>query len=349
MPENEKHVSPVIDEKEFGIDLGSSNTVIYQRKKGIVLREPSVIAIDTRTDEVVACGRDAQDMVGKTPENIIVIKPVANGAVADLPACAAMIKYFMHKILKGVSIRKPRVIISVPASLTDVERRAVEDAAKQAGISSVSLFEAPMAAALGADLPVGAAKGSFILNIGAGVSEAAVIALGDIVSSAGSKVGSSDIDTALISYMRKQYGLIIGRKAAEELKIKIGSAYHTSENSFAEVRGRSAVDGLPRSYSIQADEIRGIIQPVVVRISELIAKCLEDAPAELAGDIFDSGIVLTGSGSELSGLADFISEYIGVKVVIPERMRDCVAEGTGKSLDLVVSDRGVRRFRRNTI
>lgn len=349
MANNEKRVSPVADEKELGIDLGSANTVIFQRGKGIVLREPSVISIDMRTDEVVSCGRDAQDMIGKTPENIMTIKPIANGAVADLSACAAMLKYFLRKLLKGPSIRKPRVIISVPASLTDVERRAVEDAAKQAGISSISLFEAPMAAALGAELPVGAAKGSFVLNIGAGVSEAAVIALGDIVSSAGSKVGSSDIDTALISYMRKQYGLIIGRKAAEELKIKIGSAYHTSENGFAEIRGRSAVDGLPRSYSVQGDEIRGIIQPVVVRISELIAKCLEDAPAELSADIFDSGIVLTGSGAELDGLADFISEYIGVKVIIPDRMRDCVAEGTGKALDLVVSDRGVRRFKRNSI
>lgn len=349
MAKYEKSANGVQNDKEFAIDLGTAYTIIYQRDKGIVLREPSVIAVDVRTDEVLAAGLEAKEMIGKTPEQIIAINPMARGAVADLPACTAMLKYFMHKVNKGLNLKKPKAMISVPASLTDVERRAVEEVARGAGISSVSLFEAPMAAALGAELPIGAARGSLVLNFGAGVSEAAVISLGDIVSSVGERIGSFDIDEAIMRFTRRQYGLLIGANAAEEVKIKIGSAFPVGDNSFTEVRGRSISDGLPRSCTIQADELREVIQPIIIRIAELVARCLESAPAELSADVFDSGIVITGMAGELEGLGEFITEYTGVKAVIPERSRDCVAEGTGKSLDLVISDRGVRRFRRKSV
>ncbi|MDO4458734.1 MAG: rod shape-determining protein, partial [Clostridia bacterium] len=191
MADKEKKDSALSSDKELGIDLGTANTVIFQKNKGIILREPSIIAVDVRTDEILAAGKDAKDMAGRTPEHIMILNPMSAGAVADLPACTAMLKYFLHKTLKGLSLRKPKAMISVPSTLTDVERRAVEDAAKQAGIMSVSLFEAPMAAALGAELPIGSSKGSFIMNIGAGITETAVLSLGDIVASAGARIGSN--------------------------------------------------------------------------------------------------------------------------------------------------------------
>ena len=349
MPEIERNPAGAAgNDRDYGIDLGTANTVIYERGRGIVLREPSVIAIDTRTDEVVAAGREAREMLGKTPEHVAVLSPMTRGAVADIPACAAMLRFFMNKIRRAVSVRKPKAMIAVACGLTDVERRAVEDTCRQAGFQQISLFEAPMAAALGAELPVSLPVGSLVLNVGAGISEAAVISLGDVVASATERIGSQDIDEAIAVYVRRKYGLIISRKSSEDIKLKIGSAFEQSEENIAEVRGRSAVDGLPRSCKVRGDELLPVIQPVVVRIAELVAKCLESAPAELAADAFESGIVITGAAAELQGLGDFIAEYTRVKAVLPERPRDCTAEGTGKSLDLVISDRGVRRFRKQS-
>ncbi len=332
-------------DNDIGIDLGTLNTVIFRKDKGIVVREPSVVASDNRTDEVLAVGREARDMAGKTPETITLIDAVKSGAVADCSVAAALIKVLLRKAMGSFNVVKPKAVFAVPSGITDVERKAVEDSAKQAGIISVRLLEAPMAAAIGAGLPVGAAKGSMVVTMGAGITEAAVISLGDIVASASVRFGSRDIDDAIRSYIRRTYGLIIGVQTAEEIKMKIGSAAPSEDtyNLFMEVRGRSASEGLPKSYTVQADEIRSVIASSLTQVTEVIVKCLEDLPGELAADILDGGITLTGAPAQLRGIESFLGDETGIKVQVAERPADCVAEGLGKSLELVFDGREARK------
>ena len=332
-------------DNDIGIDLGTLNTVIFRKDKGIVVREPSVVASDNRTDEVLAVGREARDMAGKTPETITLIDAVKSGAVADCSVAAALIKVLLRKAMGSFNVVKPKAVFAVPSGITDVERKAVEDSAKQAGIISVRLLEAPMAAAIGAGLPVGAAKGSMVVTMGAGITEAAVISLGDIVASASVRFGSRDIDEAIRSYIRRTYGLIIGVQTAEEIKMKIGSAAPSEDtyNLFMEVRGRSASEGLPKSYTVQADEIRSVIASSLTQVTEVIVKCLEDLPGELAADILDGGITLTGAPAQLRGIERFLGDETGIKVQVAERPADCVAEGLGKSLELVFDGREARK------
>lgn len=335
-------------ENDIGIDLGTANTVIYQKNKGIVLREPSFVAVDTRTDEVVAAGKEAKDMQGKTPDTISLSTPMCSGAVGDAGVCVAMLKYFLRKVLGSFNVKKPRVVIGVPSGITDVERKAVEDSAKQAGIFSVYLIELPMAAAVGAGLHVGSPKGSMVINFGAGITEAAVVALGDTVSSSTARYGSYDIDDAIRAYIRKKYGLIIGQQTAEEIKHKVGSAYPTEDtyNLFMEVHGRSAAEGLPKSYTIHADEIRSVILSSLDRIVETMARCLEMTPPELVADIMGSTVVLAGGAAQLRGLDRYLAEQTGLKFIVAERPFECAASGIGKTLDLVISGREMRRSRR---
>ena len=332
-------------DNDIGIDLGTLNTVIFRKDKGIVVREPSVVAADNRTDEVLAVGREARDMAGKTPESITLIDAMKSGAVAECSIATALIKVLLRKAMGNFNVIKPKVVFAVPSGITDVERKAVEDSAKQAGIFSVRLLETPMAAAIGAGLPVGASKGSMVITMGAGVTEAAVIALGDIVASASARFGSQDIDEAIRSYIRRTYGLVIGIQTAEEIKMKIGSAAPSEDsyNLFLEVRGRSAAEGLPKSYTVQADEIRSVIASCLTKLTELIIKCLEDLPGELASDILEGGITLTGAPAQLRGLDRFIAEETGIKAQVAERPADCVAEGLGKSLELIFDGREVRK------
>ena len=334
--------------KDVGIDLGTANTVIFVKDKGVALRESSVVAVDVRTDEVLAAGKEAKEMLGKTPETMEVVCPVKDGVVADFGACAAMMKYYLHKAVNTSFFNKPRVVLSIPSGITDVERRAVEDAVKQAGAGSVNLMEAPMAAAIGAGLPVGSPRGTMIANIGAGVTEVAVISLGDIVASTTARGGSDAIDRGIIVYMKRKHSLQIGVLTAENVKLKIGSAYPTDDsfNTFMEVKGRSVVDGLPKSITVQADEIREVINEEVKDIIRVIMRTMEETPAELAADVVDQGILLAGGGCQLRGLDKYIEQETGLKTTLAERPVDCIAEGLGKSLDLVFSGRDIRKTRR---
>lgn len=345
MANNEKVLSmgSSSDVRDIGIDLGTANIVICQKGRGVILREPSLAAVDLRTNEIVAAGKEAKEMLGKTPENISVVSPMASGAVAQVSVCAAMLKYFINKTRMG--IKKPRTVIGVPAGITDVERKAVEDAARQAGLVSVYLVELPMASAVGAGIPVGQAKGSLVINLGMGITEAAVVALGDTVASSTMRFGSQDIDRDIKYYIRRKYGLIIGDNTAEEIKIKIGSVYRTDDtyDQFMEVRGRSAAEGIPKSYTVGADEIREVIVGSVGRICELLTRCLEITPPELVADIMTKGIILTGGGAQLRGLDKYMTEVTGINTVVTERPLECSADGIGRILDVVINSREKRR------
>lgn len=334
--------------KDIGIDLGTANTVIYMRDKGIILREPSAVAIDVRTDEVIAAGKEAKEMLGKTHENIEVILPMEKGVVANYGACAAMVKYYLQKAAMAGAFSKPRVVVAVPSGITDVERRAVEDAVKQSGAGSVNLMEAPLASAIGVGLPVGVPRGVMVLSFGAGITECGVIALGDIVASATARYGSGDLDRAVSRYIKMKYGLNIGPATAEEVKLKIGSVFPSDDsyNTFMEVRGRSTLEGLPKSITVHADEIREVFYSEVSAVVKVIMDVMAETPPELAADIIESGIVATGGGSQLKGLDKFIEQETGLKVSQAERPVDCTAEGVGKSLDLVFSGRDIRKTRR---
>ena len=320
-------------DNDIGIDLGTLNTVIFRKDKGVVVREPSVVAADNRTDEVLAVGREARDMAGKTPESITLIEAIKSGSVADCSVAAALIKVLLRKAMGGFNVVKPKAVFAVPSGITDVERKAVEDSAKQAGILYVRLLETPMAAAIGAGLPVGAARGSMVITMGAGITEAAVISLGDIVASASARFGSQNVDEAIRSYIRRTYGLIIGIQTAEEIKLKIGSAAPSEDsyNLLMEVRGRSASEGLPKSYTVQADEIREVITSSLSQVTEVIVRCLEDLPGELAADILENGITLTDAPAQVRGIAAFLSDEPGLKAQAEERPAVCTAEGPGHS------------------
>lgn len=334
--------------KDIAIDLGTANTVVYMKDRGIVLREPSVVAINEKTEEVVATGKEARDMMGRTPENVSVVYPVRAGAIAEYGACTAMLKYYIKKSAgKGV-FNKPRVVVSVPSGISDVERRAIEDSVRQTGAGSVSLMEAPLASAIGAGLTVGSPRGSMILSMGAGMTECAVISMGDVVASASRRGGSGEIDRQIVRFVKKNYGLNIGLVTAEELKIKIGSIFPTEENfnTFMEVKGRSVLERLPKSITVHDDEIRTVFHEAAVEVVRVITETLELVEPELSSDIMEGGITLVGGGSGLRGISRYIEQETGLKVKMAERPLDCTAEGIGKSLDLVFAGRDIRKTKR---
>jgi len=323
------HFAPAV-----GIDLGTANTLIHVRGRGILLREPSVIAIETETRKVLAVGEEAKRMIGRTPGNVVAIRPLKDGVIADFDQTEQMLRGFIKKVHRRNGLFAPlTVAVGIPSGVTEVERRAVQDAAKRANARHAYLIEEPMAAAIGAGLPVGEPTGCMIVDIGGGTSEVAVISLGGIVTSKSTRVAGDEIDEAIMAYVRKVYNLLIGDRTAEEVKLRIGSAYPLEEEKTMEIRGRDQVTGLPRSAVINSAEVREAIRDPVYAIVEAVKMTLENTPPELASDIMDRGIVLAGGGALLRGLDQLISVETGMPAHVAPDPLSCVALGTGKALE----------------
>jgi len=318
--------------KDIGIDLGTANTLIYMKGKGIVLREPSVVAVDVKNDRVLAVGIGAKQMIGRTPGSIVAIRPLKDGVIADFDITSSMLKEFIKKVI-GTSFSKPRVIICIPSGVTEVEKRAVDEAAYQAGAKNTYLIEEPMAAAIGAGLPVDEATGSMVVDIGGGTTEVAVISLSGIVTSRSVRIAGDEFDESIISFVKKKYNMLIGERTAEDIKIKIGSAYPYPEEGSMDIKGRNLLDGLPGNISITSVEVREALADSVSQVIDAIRSTLERTPPELSADIIDRGIMLTGGGALLRGLDELINKETGISVNIAERPLDCVVEGTGKLLE----------------
>jgi rod shape-determining protein MreB len=318
--------------RDIGIDLGTANTLVYVRGKEIVLREPSVVAIRKDTGSILAVGEEAKKMIGRTPGNIVAIRPMKDGVIADFDITQAMLKHFIARSYRRRSIFLPQVVVCVPYGVTEVEKRAVLDATKQAGAKEAFLIEEPMAAAIGAGLPVEEPTGSMIVDIGGGTSEVAVISLGGIVTSKSIRVGGDELDESIINYIKKSYNLMIGERTAEEIKIKIGSACRAEEEEYIEIKGRDLVTGLPKNLTISSWEIEDALSEPVAAILETIKTTLERTPPELAADIMEKGIVMTGGGALLKGFDKLTAEETGMPVYLAENPLDCVVLGAGKAL-----------------
>ncbi|GGG20366.1 rod shape-determining protein [Paenibacillus abyssi] len=321
--------------KDLGIDLGTANTLVYVRGKGIVVREPSVVALRTDTKTIEAVGEQAKKMIGRTPGNIRAVRPMKDGVIADFETTATMIKYFIRQAQKQRSLfpRHPNVMVCVPSGITAVEKRAVEDATKQAGAREAFTIEEPFAAAIGADLPVWEPTGSMVVDIGGGTTEVAVISLGGIVTSRSIRIAGDEMDEAIIQYIKRMYNLMIGERTAEQLKMEVGSALPASKPETMEIRGRDLVTGLPKTLSITSDEITEALADTVNSIIDAVKVTLEKCPPELSADIMDRGIVLTGGGALLRSLDKLLSRETGMPVIVAENPLDCVAIGTGRALD----------------
>ena len=319
-----------------GIDLGTANSLVYVKGKGIVLREPSVVAVDKNTDEVLAIGEEAQKMIGRTPENILAIRPLKDGVISDFDMTEEMIRRFLIKVIGKTFIFRPHVMICIPAEVTDVQRRSVQSVAEQAGAKTVRLIEEPLAAAIGAGLPVGEPLGNMVVDIGGGTCDVAVISLGGIVTSESLSVAGNTFDSDIEKYIKKIHRLQIGERTAEEIKIKIGAAYEGARNLDMEVRGRDMITGMPKNITVKTEGIANAVSESVKKIVACIRRVLDKTPPELSADILDRGIVLTGGGSLLYGLDELIRrETGGIPVIIADDPLSCVAIGTGKALENV--------------
>lgn len=318
--------------RDIGIDLGTANTLIYMRGKGIIIREPSVVAVDTRSNTVRSVGREAKDVIGRTPGSIVAVRPLKDGVIADFEVTTAMLQEFIKKAL-AKSFSKPRVIICIPSGVTAVERRAVKESAERAGAKKVAIIEEPMAAAIGAGLPVAEPRGSMVVDIGGGTSEVAVISLGGIVASRSVRVAGDEFDRSIIDYLKKKYNLLIGERTAENIKLEIGSAYPLEEERTMDVKGRNLLNGLPENLTVTSEEVREALAEPLEKVIEAIKITLEKTPPELAADIIDGGIMLTGGGALLSGLDIMIHNETGMPVHVAENPLDCVAQGTGMVLE----------------
>ena len=326
--------------KDIGIDLGTANTLVCLKGKGIILREPSVVAVDIRTDTVLAVGSQAKDMIGRTPGSIVAVRPLKDGVIADFKITAKMLQHFIRKSVKPGLFSKPRVVICMPTGVTEVERKAVEDAAYQAGAKPpVVLIEEPMAAAIGAGLPVDEPTGSMVVDIGGGTSEVAVLSLGDIVTACSVRVAGDRFDEAILTYIKKAYNLLIGERTAEDIKIQIGSAYPYEDEQSMVIKGRNLIDGLPKDITITAAEIREALADPLNTIVEAIKTTLEKTPPELAADIIDHGIMLTGGGALLRGIDMLVMQQTGMPVHIATRPLDCVVDGAGKRLGKAIASK----------
>lgn len=319
--------------KDIGIDLGTANTLIFMKGKGIIMREPSVVAVDTRNDTVRYVGQDAKEVIGRTPGSIVAVRPLKDGVIADFDITASMLQIFIRKVCNNSVLARPRIIICIPSGVTEVERRAVREAAFKAGAKHVSIIEEPMAAAIGAGLPVAEATGSMVVDIGGGTSEVAVISLGGIVASRSVRVGGDELDNSIIQYIKRKYNLLIGERTAEDIKINIGSAFPLEEEATMDIKGRDLMDGLPKNIQITSEEIREALADPLSRVLDAIRTTLEKTPPELSADIIDHGITLTGGGALLRGLDQLIEKETGMPVHIAESPLDCVAMGTGRVLD----------------
>lgn len=320
---------------EVGIDLGTSNVLVYLKGKGVVINEPSVIAINTDTDEILAVGEDARQMLGRTPSNIIAVRPLRDGVISNYDITERMIKYFIRKICGSNRFSKSKIIVGVPSGITEVEKRAITEAATQAGAKEVYLIEEPVAAAIGASLDIARAEGVMIIDIGGGTTDIAVISLGGIVTSSLIKVAGDKFDEVIIKYVRKEHNLYIGERTAEEIKMTIGSAYQREEEAVMECSGRDLVTGLPISVEITSTEILEALDESLQIICAAVHEVLERTPPELSADISISGIVINGGGALLYGIDKRIEKSTGIKVTITEEPKSCVAIGTGKALDFI--------------
>ena len=319
---------------DMGIDLGTANTLVHIKGKGIVLHEPSVVAIKSDTGDVLAVGDEAKRMIGRTPGSIVAIRPMKDGVIADFDVTQAMLKYFIRKAMNTKSFVRPRVVVGVPSGVTEVEKRAVIDAAQQAGAREAYLIEEPMAAAIGAGLPVEEATGSMVVDIGGGTTEIAVISLGGIVTSCSIRIGGDEMDSSIIQYIKREYNLLIGERTAEEIKINIGTAIvNTNQDKTMDIRGRDLVSGLPKTIRIKSSEICEALSEPVHKIVDAVKGTLEKTPPELAADVMDHGIMMTGGGSLLNSLDKLLSHETGMPVLVSEDALSCVGEGTGRSLE----------------
>ncbi len=322
----------IFSPRRMGIDLGTANCLVYLEGEGVILNEPTVVAVAFDDNRVVAIGREAKKMLGRTPENIVASRPLRDGVIANYRVTEAMVRYFIRKVL-GPHFIKPEVMVCIPAGATQVERRAVMEATIQAGAKTVYLIDEPLAAAIGAQMPIAEASGNMIVDIGGGSTEIAVIALGGVVVHDSLRVGGNRLDEAIIGYLRKNYNLIIGDQTAEEVKIKIGSATKTKKETKMEIKGRDSLLGLPRSIELNSSQINEAIRPVLDQIIGTIKGVLEDTPPELARDIIDKGIVLSGGTSLLNNIDRFMTEEIGVPCFVAPNPIFCVVKGTGIAVE----------------
>ncbi|MFA5131347.1 MAG: rod shape-determining protein [Patescibacteria group bacterium] len=319
--------------KRIGIDLGTTYTLVHLPKRGIVINEPSVVAVSVTDKKILAVGNEAKDMIGRTPDTITAVRPLKDGVIADYKATEAMIRYFINKTLGGIRLFRPEVMVAVPAGISSTERRAVIEATIAAGAKAAYIIKEPVAAAIGADIPIGSATGHMVIDIGGGTAEMAVISLGGVVASTSVRVGGNKFDAAILEYVRKKYNLAIGERTAEEIKINIGSALYMEDKLHMEIRGRDIVTGLPRSITVSSDDVTEAIQNELEAIISAAKKVLQKTPPELSADIMDKGIVLTGGSSLLRNMDQLIARTTGVPAYVADDAMLCVVKGTGIALD----------------
>ncbi|MBQ5951451.1 MAG: rod shape-determining protein MreB [Lachnospiraceae bacterium] len=324
---------------DIGIDLGTASILVYIKGKGVVLKEPSVVAIDRETNQIKAIGEEARLMIGRTPGNIVAVRPLRQGVISDYSVTEKMLKYFIEKAVGKKTLRKPRISVCIPSGATEVEKKAVEDATYQAGAREVMIIEEPVAAAIGAGIDISKPCGNMIVDIGGGTSDIAVISLGGTVVSTSVKVAGDDFDDAIVRYMRKKHNLLIGERTAEDMKINIGCAYKRPELVTMEVRGRNLVTGLPKTMEVTSDEMLEALQEPAMTIVDAVHNVLEKTPPELSADIFERGIVMTGGGSLLHGFDRLIEEKTGISTAVAEDPMTAVAIGTGKFVEFLNGDR----------
>jgi rod shape-determining protein MreB and related proteins len=319
--------------RDMAVDLGTANTLVYVRSKGVLLDEPSVVAVNDTTGEMLAVGHDAKRMIGRTPDNITAIRPLKDGVIADFDATEQMLRFFIQQVHRRRYFAKPRMVICVPSGITPVEQRAVKEAGYQAGARRVYIVEEPMAAAIGAGLPVHQPTGNMVVDVGGGTTEVAVISLGGIVTSQSIRVGGDELDDAIITFGKKEYSLMLGERTAEEIKMALGSAFPGADEPHAEIRGRDLVSGLPKTIVISASEVRRAIEEPLNLVIDAVKTTLDKCPPELAGDVMDRGIALTGGGALLRGLDQRIREETGMPVHVADNPLDSVVLGTGKCVE----------------
>ena len=319
--------------RDMAVDLGTANTLVYVRGRGIVLNEPSVVALNTNNGQIVAVGVEAKRMIGRTPGNIVAVRPLKDGVIADFDVTERMLRYFIQKVHRRHYLAKPRLVVAVPSGITGVEQSAVKEAGHQAGARRVYIIEEPMAAAIGAGLPIHEPTGNMVVDIGGGTTEVAVISLGGIVTSQSIRIGGDEMDQAIITFGKKEYSLMLGERTAEEIKMALGSAFPSDDEPHAEIRGRDLVSGLPKTVVISAAEVRKAIEEPVNLIVDAVKNTLDKCPPELAGDVMDRGIALTGGGALLRGLESRIREETGMPVEVADNPLESVVLGTGKCVE----------------
>ena len=328
-----------LENSDVGIDLGTASVLVYVRGKGIVLREPSVVAVEKITGNILAVGEEARRMIGRTPGNIIAMRPLRDGVISNYDITERLLNHFLRKVVGRRIFFKPRVVVCVPSGVTEVEKRSVIDATEEAGARHTYLIEEPIAAAIGAGIDISAPRGSMILDIGGGTSDVAILSLGGAVLSDSIKIAGDKFDDAIVRYMRKKHNLLIGERTAEDIKIKVGSAYPKAEVTTMNVRGRNLVTGLPRTITVSSEETEEALREATLQIVEAVHSVLEKTPPELAADVADRGIVLTGGGSLLRGLEELIEEKTGINTMTAEQPMTCVAIGTGKYVEFLAGKR----------